>query len=497
MKSLATFFATLTLLTFYIALVAGPISYYLQKKNVLSHKITLLFLYVMIGFAVFLSLFSPEITFVSNMVSAFGDTHFGSYLLSVKADTFQNLQQVIGTEATFYRYALTALAFIGAIGLMLYVLSIIAIVLKIKSLPIYKRYGRLILLTEKRNVTPHVFSLFGKSYIVVPKSVIKEKTLYRTAVQHELQHIRNGDTQNVYLLQLLKCFLWVNPAIHILHAQIKNLQELRVDENLIHERKISYKTYLQTLNWFIGNSSTQSHFSLSYSIFGWSTFRELKKRVQNIHRVRPMRTQPIVCAALFIINIFSLLFIANSSPRFNYSLYEIQRMFMPRYMKKEFTIHVKNRSELRATREMTTVHTLSLLEEVEVRYAIVTDKQMKRVKERDGGAGPVMLMRDDDGVVSTMKFYYPIIIKALEYGDDHIVINIAGRFSDEKELNPIKDSKSKTRPHIKGQSIRLVYGETIEIDDFDIALKVVKELVSPQISYQKNGNEKSQWLANL
>lgn len=498
MKFIATFFATLTILTFYIAFVAGPLSHYLQKKNVLSHRITLLFLYVMMGVAVFLSLFNPEISLVSTLLREFGSTGLGAFIITIKRDFFEMLRSAVGTEATFYRLSLTTLVVMGIVGATLYLLSLIAILLRIKGLLVYRKLGRVILLKEKNNITPHVFSVFGKSYIVVPENIIKEKALLRTSIQHELQHIRNGDTQNIYLLHLLRCFMWINPAIHILFAQIRTLQELRVDESLIHEKRIGYKIYLQTLKWFVSKSVPQGHFSLSYSIFGWSTFRELKKRVHNIHRVRPVRTQPIFCAVLFVLNIFSLLFIANSSPRYNYSLYEVQRMFMPEYMKKEFKLHVENRNALRSTDAEKTIHKFGFTNSVEIAYSITTDKAYKVLEDKQKDkAGRLLFRRDDSNPAATMKFYYPISIKAIEYADDYVLVSVSGLFSDEDELNQIKDVRSKISPQKRGQTVKLVYNESVDIEDFDLTLKVVKELMPPTISYKKGDSEKLQWLADL
>lgn len=336
MREIATYYSTFFILSTYISIIAVPLCLLLQKKNLINTKNSLGMVYAIIFSALLISVLNPQSGFLISASDALFADSINNIFYSFRELVWNILVSVFSAEPVVYTALVSVLGIACAVGAALYLASILVIIIKVNKLDKFKKIGRLTILVDEENVTPHVFSFFHKSYVVVPKHVLNKKDFLKTAISHELQHIRNGDTHSIYLWQFFKCLLWINPFIHIILSYIKNLQELRVDENLIHDKKINYKVYLKTLSWFVSEGRQQPRYSLSHSIFGWSTFKELKMRISNIHRVRPIRSQPLFCLCFLAGNIFALLVIGNSSPKFQYSLYEIQRMYMPEYMKTEF-----------------------------------------------------------------------------------------------------------------------------------------------------------------
>lgn len=489
MKDIATFFAILSVLILYIAMFAEPVSQFLHKRNILNHKSRLFLLYSLIAMAIFVSVFNPEISIVTSATDVIRQTSIGEKFFNFRAEAGAFLGGYFESEETYYTFAMLFLSGIGFIGLALYALSFATIATKIIGLKKYRRIGRITLLLEKKKVTPHVFSAFGRSYVVLPESVIANKSMLLTSVKHEFQHIRNGDTHSIYILHLMRCLLWINPAIHFISSQIKSLQEIRVDENLIHEKKIGYKKYLTTLNWFIDNGQNTKSFGLSYSIFGWSTFRELRNRVQNITRVRPVRSQPALFGLLFTMNVFVLLIIANSTPKFNYSIRDLQRMLMPEYMKKEFKLTYKN-DFTSSPDDSWGIRTIEFARESEIESGAV---HIQIDCEDDHYKSDEMCMAHEARSATYKKGERPrpwvtmlrhhVKVKVIEYTDKDLVVSIdADTYPLDKNIDYAKLTHQQ-RQSVKiktKKDIRLPYGGTFNIEGMNITFKV--ESHSPTVA---------------
>lgn len=458
MKSLVTFYSTFFILITFISIVVVPVGYFFQKKNFISTKNTLAMIYTLVASAIIISIINPQAEFLFDLRCLLFGEAVSSMVNSLRMYGWTLLVEVLTTEKNIYTVLLITLSAMGLIGLVLYVSSIVVILVKVKKLRNFKKIGKLRILVEDTNTTPHVFSIFRNSYIVVPSHSISRKEILKTAVNHEIQHIRNGDTHSIYFWQLLKCLFWMNPAIHLILFHVKNLQELCVDENLIHDKKINYKTYLKTLSWFISESKVQPKYSLSHSIFGWSTFRELKHRIQTIHRVRPTRSQPLICFVLLSLNLIALLLIAGSTPKFQYSLREIERMYMPEYMKTEFEFLLASNNYPSFDNR----HTLEFGKERGINRGIYTSDDFKKVER----------YRKARGSVDVLALFH-INAKVIEYSDEKLTIKIDYSYPDARSaLHEPYDYKNITESRV----LNLSYGEVVSLENFDVKFQIFKKL---------------------
>lgn len=471
MKQIATFFLTFSVQLFYIALVACPAMIYFQRKNRVHHKSALFSLYALLALSAITSVFRPNIAVITELSENIWMNIFSFTGLSSLIEWSFNAFHVELSQDSIYKTLLIAAVVFVGFGLSLYAMSLMAIAAKIKSLPVYRRFGNLTILMDKRDAIPHVFSLGRKSFVVIPKSALAERDFLRTAIQHEFEHIRNGDTSLIYLIQLLKSLFWIHPAMHSIVYYVKNLQEMRVDENLIHFKKIGYRKYLKTLNWFITCSGRRRALGFSYSIFGWSTFKELKKRVQVIHRVKPIKTQPLLFGALIVVNSFALILISNSSPRFNYSLKDIQNMYRPEYMKVEFTIedHTnKNLSEVFKVKvpfgESTSLSMMNMGPgspnyignfNIVDRYMPLTSEQKKRIGR-----------------------FESLSVKVVEYSDDFVVAHFTKTFI--RKNRPQDDDLS---IDVEEETRKVAYDEEFVFEDLSGRYRIHKTFKAPEIAY--------------
>jgi hypothetical protein len=491
MREIATYYSTFFILSTYISIVAVPLCLLLQKKNIINTKNSLGMIYSIIFSALLISVINPQSRFlIAASEFVFTDTLKEGFL-SFRETVWNILVSLFSAEPQVYTVLMSILGIACGVGGVLYALSILVIAIKINKLEKYKKIGKLTILVDQENVTPHVFSLLNKSYVVVPKHVLEKKDFFKTAVSHELQHIRNGDTHSIYLWQFFKCLLWINPFIHIVLSYIKNLQELRVDENLIHDKKINYKVYLKTLSWFVSEGRRQPRYSLSHSIFGWSTFKELKMRIANIHRVRPMRSQPLFCLFFLAGNIFALLVIGNTSPKFQYSLYEIQRMYMPEYMKAEFVVTSKNTIEgsikLEKTMEFAKTQSLvSTWSSHKFDSIAMEESQFKEALAKNVLNQPMVTVVSDSKTIRLVNTN--LDAKVVEYTDDGAVIQLDG-FSGgdiqhlihqekltEEDFKKILSS-AKNKEKIIKEKLYVKYNEEFKLDRIPTTFKIIKKMV--------------------
>jgi len=111
----------------------------------------------------------------------------------------------------------------------------------------FKRVGRIQVVVSETEQVPYAFSFLRQSYISLPVALLGDLSSFRIAIQHEAQHIRQGDTATVYLLELISGLCFWNPAIRLWIGQILVEQEFSCDEALIVHRKVSPRDYASCL----------------------------------------------------------------------------------------------------------------------------------------------------------------------------------------------------------------------------------------------------------
>lgn len=94
---------------------------------------------------------------------------------------------------------------------------------------------------------PFCWSIFNKHFIAIPAALLEKPDDMRLAMRHELQHIRQGDTQWLHVMMLLKGLCFWNPLVKTWMTRLNELQEFACDEALILRKNTSPSQYAQCL----------------------------------------------------------------------------------------------------------------------------------------------------------------------------------------------------------------------------------------------------------
>jgi membrane-bound lytic murein transglycosylase D len=130
--------------------------------------------------------------------------------------------------------------------------------LKSKALCRHKMHRVQILVSEAIDV-PFCFRFLKYHYVMIPLNFLENKLVH----QHELQHIRQGDTTWHHILSFLKiCCFW-NPFIYFLTKAMHELQEFSCDETVILRKKAIPAVYAECLM-----HSASSMKTISEEVFG-------------------------------------------------------------------------------------------------------------------------------------------------------------------------------------------------------------------------------------
>lgn len=95
--------------------------------------------------------------------------------------------------------------------------------------------------------SPFATRALGGRRIVVPEALLLAPPQLRLAVQHELQHIRNGDLDWLLLLEGIRLLCFWNPAVRLWYREFEQLHELACDEALVAVRRIDTQAYGECL----------------------------------------------------------------------------------------------------------------------------------------------------------------------------------------------------------------------------------------------------------
>ena len=85
---------------------------------------------------------------------------------------------------------------------------------------------------------------FFRKQILLPKSILsKSDSEIESVLLHELIHIKNNDSLKLDFLHLLKIIFWFNPVFHLMLREMKMLQELNCDEQVMNTKMLTKKDY--------------------------------------------------------------------------------------------------------------------------------------------------------------------------------------------------------------------------------------------------------------
>jgi len=155
-----------------------------------------------------------------------------------------------------------------------------------------------------KNIIPVTFGYFDP-VILIPASLISDKTRLNMVLRHELMHIRKHDYLTHQVLLIIRSFFWFHPLIHIIVRQITDYREMRVDSLVLTDRSISKKQYATVLVDLLMSTAIHHKSPLTRGTVGMAVnSSNLKKRVDMMKKTN-LRTVP----AKEGIVIFTMLFL--------------------------------------------------------------------------------------------------------------------------------------------------------------------------------------------
>jgi hypothetical protein len=189
---------------------------------------------------------------------------------TVYATTGQTYIPVIAESFTWqdgllYSYLTGVIIFAIQFIIKLYQLQKLA-----SSKPAYEKDNYKLIYLEGSNAA---FSFFNYLFIGI------ETAEPELIVKHELVHIRQKHSADVFMLELLKIISWFNPAIYLLQNSVKAVHEYIADEQtaLTASDNITYATFL------VNNAYGISGPSFTHSFFNYNL---LKNRIIMLHQKR-------------------------------------------------------------------------------------------------------------------------------------------------------------------------------------------------------------------
>lgn len=114
---------------------------------------------------------------------------------------------------------------------------------RLGSMPKIKALGRVSILVSNSDPIPYSAWILGRAYVVLPISLIINKTDLYFSLAHELQHHRNRDTVWTYMQEYTKVLFFWNPGVFWWDRWMTHLQEFACDEKLVGRQKISPQAY--------------------------------------------------------------------------------------------------------------------------------------------------------------------------------------------------------------------------------------------------------------
>jgi membrane-bound lytic murein transglycosylase D len=109
-----------------------------------------------------------------------------------------------------------------------------------------RRHGALEVRIGPPGPGSYAVRLPGRAVVVLDEATYADPVDRRMALRHEVQHHRHGDTRFAWLLLTLRTTCAWNPFVHVLAESMRQLEELAVDEALLH-RGVPSRDYASCL----------------------------------------------------------------------------------------------------------------------------------------------------------------------------------------------------------------------------------------------------------
>lgn len=175
-------------------------------------------------------------------------------------------ETVLSAQMVIYIYLAGVTVLLG-----LFVFRLMQILLKINNNRVEQEQGfKLVLLDNE--AAP--FSFLG--YVFVSRNLLNEAG-YSRMLAHELEHVRQGHSFDVIVLEILTAFQWFNPFMWLLRRAIRENHEFLADQAVLNSgaSRGEYKQLL--LNQFIGGQLVIAN-NFNYSL--------IKNRIKMMSKIK-------------------------------------------------------------------------------------------------------------------------------------------------------------------------------------------------------------------
>jgi membrane-bound lytic murein transglycosylase D len=117
----------------------------------------------------------------------------------------------------------------------------------LSSVHVFRKIGK-VRVGFSENISIPFSVLLGKAaWVIVPNSFLADSRKMAISILHELQHHRQRDTMWLLVIQVFKAATAFNPFFGWWSNTILELQELKVDENLVDHGKVNPREYARCL----------------------------------------------------------------------------------------------------------------------------------------------------------------------------------------------------------------------------------------------------------
>jgi TonB family protein len=124
----------------------------------------------------------------------------------------------------------------------------------------------------KNETSPYSFI----NYVFVSQSLMQSKG-YDKMIEHEVEHVKQGHSLDVIILELLTVFQWFNPFMWMLNRAIRETHEFLADQAVLSNGVSRGEYKLLLLNQFVGDQLVIAN-NFNYSL--------IKKRIKMMSKIK-------------------------------------------------------------------------------------------------------------------------------------------------------------------------------------------------------------------
>lgn len=173
---------------------------------------------------------------------------------------------ILSANLLIYIYLLGVAFFLGR-----FLFRIIQLILIIRKNEIQSANGfKLIML--KKETSPYSFL----NYVFISQSLLQNKE-YDKMIAHELEHVKQGHSFDVIILEILTVFQWFNPFMWMLNRAIRENHEFLADQAVLTNGVSRGEYKLLLLNQFVGDQLVIAN-NFNYSL--------IKNRIKMMSKIK-------------------------------------------------------------------------------------------------------------------------------------------------------------------------------------------------------------------